>query len=168
MFPQKCTAGTNRIHATPADMEHARQEMEEAVKRSPSFGKAIAALARLYTVMGIQKQIDSKTAFDKAIQLDERAIQLQPDLADAHTVKALLFFYHMNFEQAIAEARRATELDRNNAITHSYLALFPATRGHTREAQNEMNKALSLDPYRIPPHVTDLYLADLSRDHAGI
>ena len=158
-----------RYHFTlesAAGLERARQYFEEAVRHDPQFAKALAALARVYFLMGLHQQMDSEAAFDKAMLLDTHAIEIQPELAEGHAVKALLLFFHSReFSGAMAEARRAVQLDRNDAAMHQGLSLLLAIQGEPREARAEMDEALRLDPYWTPLHVTDVYVANVAKDY---
>jgi DNA-binding winged helix-turn-helix (wHTH) protein/tetratricopeptide (TPR) repeat protein len=149
-----------------AGLESARQYFEEAARHDPQFAKALAALARVYFLMGLHQQMDSDIAFDKAMRLDLRAIEIQPELAEGHAVKALLLFFHSRkLTEAIAEAQRSVQLDRNDAAMHQGLSLLFAIRGQQREARAEMDEALRLDPYWTPLYVTDVYVANVARDY---
>lgn len=84
--------------------------------------------------------------FNEAIEVTRRAIQIQPNLAEAHTVLASALLEVGQRDEALAETKRAIELDPNDA--HGYVALGrvdSAMRRYT-EAIKAYRQALNLNP----------------------
>jgi tetratricopeptide (TPR) repeat protein len=85
----------------------------------------------------------------------ERAIQLDPEFADAHACLALSHLHGRvywgeasdpNGSFALAAAQRAVSLDPRNADAHAVLGNVLAYRGKLVEATAEMMTALQIDP----------------------
>jgi tetratricopeptide (TPR) repeat protein len=70
-----------------------------------------------------------------------RAVELQPDLARAHTTLATLLVQRNAREEGLQEARRAAELDGADATVQYNLGLAEWAAGHRREANAAFSKA---------------------------
>src|SRR3989442_15410247 len=93
---------------------------------------------------------DDTLAREKAFVAVERALQLSPDLAEAHWARGFLLwdvtgaFPH---EQAIQEDRRALALNPNLGEAHQHLGVIYLHIGLLAEAAAEFRKALALNPF---------------------
>ncbi|MGH7565177.1 MAG: tetratricopeptide repeat protein [Gemmatimonadota bacterium] len=84
---------------------------------------------------------------DKAREAAERAIRLDPDLAEAHfTLAAVLTYFDWDWEGAEREYRRANEIDPNLAMNHYHYAWYLALFDGLDEAIEEHKRAQELDP----------------------
>ena len=81
-----------------------------------------------------------------------KALELDPDLAEAHTSMALVkFFYDWDWPGAEAEFKRAIELNPNYPTAHhGYAVLLLTVYGRWEDAIVEANRALELDPLSVP------------------
>jgi tetratricopeptide (TPR) repeat protein len=80
----------------------------------------------------------------------EQAINLDPDLPEAHASLSALFFDHDDMPGAEAEARRALELNPSLPDAHRTLWELAALREDREEMVKQMETAYRLDPAR--PH----------------
>ena len=94
----------------------------------------------------------------------EKAIQLDPALADAHYYMAKAHGPHGVFEKAFAAASKAIELDPNRAeyyeVRASLVSPIYAKKEKAEPAIRDFTKALSLDPKRVACYLgrAELYL----------
>jgi Tfp pilus assembly protein PilF len=93
----------------------------------------------------------------------ERALQLDPDLPEAHLSLAFaLSDYYWDFEAAARHYRRAIELNPSYAAAHNGYSQFLRFQGRFDEALAQSRQAEQLDPL-TPNHqlvtATTLYLA---------
>jgi tetratricopeptide (TPR) repeat protein len=81
----------------------------------------------------------------------KRALELDPDLAEAHaSLGSVLGFYDRNFPESEREFRRAIELNPNYATGHHWYGLtYLAKVGRFDDAIAELKKALELDPLSL-------------------
>jgi TolB-like protein/DNA-binding winged helix-turn-helix (wHTH) protein/Tfp pilus assembly protein PilF len=119
-------------------LDKAAEEFEKATEIDASFAPAYAGLAQSYILLDAPER--AKAAADKALSLD-------PSLAEAHTALALIDEHNWNFGDAEREYKLAIALNPNYATGHQwygegYLMLL----GRFEEAEREMNLARSLDP----------------------
>lgn len=116
---------------------------ENAVRVESTFAEAWAGLAICHAMM------DSPSPQAEASA--HQAIELAPDLADAHAAMGFINFFH-RWDWAAAESsfRRAISLDAKNVLAHEWLALLIAARGDQKAAIDEMKAALELDVTNLP------------------
>jgi tetratricopeptide (TPR) repeat protein len=101
------------------------------------------------------------TAFDRARDAYNRAIELDPDFAEAHAAVAERKLYLENdWEGAEAAFRRALELNPSLPGTHAHYAWYLNLFDRQDEAVAEMERAVEVDP------LTPLWAAWLSDIHA--
>ncbi len=156
---------------------------EKAIAEDPSYGLAYAGLADTYHLMALQGWIDRTVGKNKAFTLAKKALELDPDLAEAHTVLASLYTYmDWDWEKAEKEFLQAIQLNPNYSTAHFYYSAFLCMIGRPDKAREHINKALELDPFSfIIRHFSSLYYynqgnftdaltesklsQDLSKDH---
>lgn len=121
---------------------------QDALKLEPDYAPALAALSMGYSLAAYYRLVPEHEAYEKARSAAERAIALDPLLADAHTSLGLSLALHdWKWRQSEAEFRKAIEVDDSSALAHGLYAtavLLPEKR--LPEAENEFRKALALDP----------------------
>jgi TolB-like protein/Flp pilus assembly protein TadD len=76
-----------------------------------------------------------------------RALALDPGLADAHALRAVVHaFYEWDFARAEVEYRRAVELNPSSGTAHLWYAYFLTIMGRFDAARAEIARAEELDP----------------------
>src|SRR3989449_5740412 len=89
---------------------------ERIVALDPSFAAAQAGLARAYALRVTEFAPGDTAALERARVAAEKALRLDPNLAEAHQAQARLLWgpaNHFFHERAIQEDRRALSLDPN-------------------------------------------------------
>ena len=121
-----------------------RGEKEAAFKAAQNveakFGtsaKRLVAIAGFY--MGIERAAET-------IRLAEMAVKLAPDLAEAHRMLAVGLHISLRLDEAIAEYKRALELDPTSKASRASLADLSRATGQTEEALALYNEQLAADP----------------------
>ncbi|HXV64876.1 MAG TPA: winged helix-turn-helix domain-containing protein [Vicinamibacteria bacterium] len=131
----------------------ALSSFEAAVARDPSFAAGYVGLAETHALLGNYDFLEPADAYSAAIQPITRALELDPDLADAHLVLAYLKdAYQWDWEAAEREYRRAVESNPNLARAHHWLGGFLSSRGRHDEAIASTRRALELDPLSLIVH----------------
>lgn len=134
--------------------------LTRAVEADPSFALGFAALGDCYLVLGFNKLADFIPSFVKAKEYSEKALRLDPDLAEAHNVLgAALRNLDYEFARPEAEMRRAMELNPNYSTAHQWYGQFLWFQRRFSESEKEMTKALELDPLSL---IMNVNLGDLS------
>lgn len=157
--------------STPRDVNKGLAYLHEAVARDPGDALAYAGLALGYITSGHGPE-PLPDAWPKAAEAAQRAIALDPGLAEAHAALADLKLY-VEWDWAGAETafRRANELSPSLAMNHYHYAWYLALFGRWEEAIAEHRHAQRLDPL-TPLHsiwLAGLYLyQDLGRHAEAI
>ena len=136
-------------HETRPDDSIAIALLRRAVALDPSFGVAQAWLARAYTLRVAQFEPRDSAALEGAFVATEKALQLDPSLAEAHFARANLLWgatKQFAHERAIQEDRRAVELSPNLDAAHHHLGLVYLHIGLLDKALEELRKTLAIDP----------------------
>lgn len=124
---------------------------EQAIKRDPSFAPAYVGLAkghrRLGSVLTGSAPLEAERT--NVMSAAQRALQLDPDLADAHLVLADLFQTQWHWPEAEGEYRRALQLNPNDASAHAGLADWLLCQGRTDEALHWARRGRELDPLAV-------------------
>ena len=122
---------------------------ERAVALDPDFAAGYAELAHAYGLRAFYFVPGDKEAMEKGLVAAEKALRLDPDLAEAHYARGFLLWTpasHFAHEQAMQEYKRAIELNPNLDDVHRQLALVSMHIGLFEQAHAEFRKALALDP----------------------
>jgi len=120
----------------------------QVIAKDPSFAPAYAGLASAYAASSAQgfpdDHADELTEMRAAA---EKAIQLDPLLAEAHDALGMTYTRDGQWAQSEKSFRRAIELDPNNSQTYADFSewlLWPL--GRIDEALHQMRLALKADP----------------------
>jgi tetratricopeptide (TPR) repeat protein len=91
------------------------------------------------------------TDVDRAEELVDKALTLEPKIAAAHRVRSWIFGFRNQLPDAIAAAERAITLNRNDSMAHRLLALFELQAGRADRSRAVIEHAMRLSP-RDPNH----------------
>jgi adenylate cyclase len=123
---------------------------EEAVRVDPTFALGYAGLAHCYQVMAANYEDDPMTCYPKAKEYALKALSLDSDLAEAHTVLAAeLVAYERDLTRSEEEFKRAIELDPNYPTAHQWYSQVLGFQRRQSEALREISKALELSPLSL-------------------
>jgi len=121
---------------------------EEVIAKDPSFAPAYAGLASAYAVRSVQFPLDHpRDEVAKMRTAAEKAIQLDPLLAEAYDALALADARDGQWKQAEESFRHAIQLDPNQSRTHyDYGYWLLAVVGRLDEALQQLRTAEKMDP----------------------
>jgi Tfp pilus assembly protein PilF len=138
-----------RFHArelTPASLARAVASLEQAIGRDPDFAPAHAALASALIEQGIFGG-ESIHRIAEVRQAMVKALALDPDLAEAHTIAGMVRgWYDWDWSGAEASFRRALELEPGLVSAHLEYSVLLQTLGRFDEAVASAARAVLLDP----------------------
>jgi len=133
--------------STKEGLEKSIEYYREAIERDPVYATAYAATADSFIRIGFKELQPSKEAFRKAKTFAEKALEIDPNLADAHlSFGSVIRNLDWDYEGAEKEFRKVIELNPNLAEAHSRLAVLLAQESNFEEAIQEVRRALELDP----------------------
>ena len=143
---------------TKEDNARVRELTEEAVKLDPQYGLAWSLLAYSYFNAARMGWCESpKEYFNKAIELNQKALTLNKDLFCATAMLGQVHLAQRQYERAIEMGRRSIELGPNIAVNYMILAVTLYYTGNFEEAITLGEKAVRLHPFC--PYYYLLYLA---------
>src|SRR5258708_26535182 len=131
------------------DLHKSIDAYQKAVQKDPSYALAYAGLASGYALLGQVPYDDMPPiqAKPKAREAAERALQLDPQLGEAHSVLAnVSFSYDWDFDAAEREFQRALALGQNDPTAHQWHSHYCFVRNRLQQALEENSRALALDP----------------------
>lgn len=132
------------------ELRMAIRYFEQAIARDPSYAPAYAGLADSYALLSGYSLAPGMEFVDKARAAAEKALQLEPDLAEAHTSLALILEqYDWDWQAAEREFKRSIQLDPNYATAHQWYAELLMLEGRFSEAFAESERARTLDPLSL-------------------
>ena len=159
-----------------ATLLRAREQFEEAIALDPGYAEAYAGLAdSVLLLLNNHQALPIDEAFDVAEASLDKALSLNPNLADAHASLGLLQHKMWEetrrgpgLEEAVASFRTALQLNPNNASAYMW---FASTRGNQRrfeEAIELYHESLRVDPLgKIPyANLPGLYASRGQNDEA--
>jgi serine/threonine-protein kinase len=130
---------------TEAGWNNAIRYYEEALKLDPNYALAYCGLADNYAYMG-SVVMPEKEAIAKEKEFAEKALALDPELAEAHTSFAVSLVAAFDWRNGLKEFDRALELNPNLAFAYELQAWTVNGLGRFDEAIAKTRKAVELDP----------------------
>jgi eukaryotic-like serine/threonine-protein kinase len=120
---------------------------EQAITRDPNYAEAYAGLAEAYVILPWYTAAGVREALPKGKAAALKALQLNDNLAEAHSALGYLLYNEFDMAGSIAEFQRATSFNPNYATAHHWYAYGPLLAlGRFDEAIAEGKRAVELDP----------------------
>lgn len=148
---------------TPDGLHHSVDLFRAALERQPTYADAWAGLADAWNLIGIFRLRRPSEAFPMARSAAQRALAIEPEMAEAHTALAFTAqYFGWDWAGADQTYRRAIALQPGYANAHHWYADFLDSQGRVDEALSEIRRARELDPFSAPVALTEgavLYFA---------
>jgi eukaryotic-like serine/threonine-protein kinase len=142
----------------------ALEHFQKAIQEDAGYALAHAGLADAYAFLGMYSVQRPHDAFNLAIEATTRALELAPDLSEAHTSLALVKLGHdWDWPGAEREFRRAIALDASQPLAHIYLSWLLVLMGDTAAAEIEARTAQEIEPMSPLVNSGTAYTLFLSR-----
>lgn len=140
--------GINIMRGNASGFGEGIAALERAVALDPGFALARARLASAYTQQFFYNATDPELERKASVEI-EKALAINPDLAEAYLARAQLIWNLRNgfpHERAIADLRRAIALNPNLAVAHVELGKLYLHIGLLDQSIAANEEALRLDP----------------------
>jgi tetratricopeptide (TPR) repeat protein len=132
---------------TREDTAKAIEYLKQGLARDPEFALAWAELGRAYGNEVGQGWAPAADGYELAREAVERALSLEPDLAEGHAAMAWIREgHHWDWRGAEASLARALELAPGNPTVLRRAGVLASTQGHLEEAIGLYRRALERDP----------------------
>ena len=138
----------------PAKMERALELLDQAIEIDPNYAPAYASRAKALTLLsdrpGSYGSIPAKEALSRSRADVDKALELDPELADGHAVMGLINADTGRPDFAVSSLRRALELNPNSLDARNWLALALAFNGRLRDVAAQLKTLVRIDPLYRP------------------
>ena len=126
------------------------EDFERAIRLDPAYSLAFAGLADAYNLLGSYGELPMRDAHQKAKAAAERAVELDDQVAEAHTSLGAMIASH-DWEWAKAEKHflRAIDLKPRYATAHEWYSEYLSWMGRHEKALRAAHHALELDPVSL-------------------
>ncbi|MGI0083744.1 MAG: adenylate/guanylate cyclase domain-containing protein [Nitrososphaerales archaeon] len=142
---------------TERAMKFAKEQFELAIREDTTYARAYAGLADIHMLLGDYLFAPVPSSLGEARQNVEKALELDPDLPEAHVSLALFLLFEYNFGEAENEFKRAIALNPSNATAHHWFASLLESMGHPEQAFKEVLIAEKLDPLSLSITLSVVY-----------
>jgi len=141
----------------------AKEQFELAVREDAGYSKAYSGLADTYMILGDYLFSPFPSSLEEAKKHIRKALELDPNLAEARVSLANYLMYSYDFVGSENEFRRAIELNPSYASAHHWFAGTLDQLGKIDEAFAEVMLAEELDPLSSAITLSAVYRFILTR-----
>jgi tetratricopeptide (TPR) repeat protein len=131
------------------EMERGIKFLKQVIEKDPNYALAHAGLAASYALMPMIGDYDAREYLPKGKEAALKAIELDPDLAEAHAALGKILLYSYDWEGAERSFLKAIEINPKYAKAHQWYADYFATRAMFDDSIKHFDIALKLDPFDV-------------------
>src|SRR6266404_3194788 len=133
------------------DLQKALGYFEQAAKEDPNYALAWSGTADVYALLPLFGGADPADAYPKAKEAANKAIALDPNLAEPHADLGLIAsLFDFDFALSMREFEKSIALNPNYATAHHWFGdSVLQCIGDFNRAIAEMKRALELDPLSV-------------------
>jgi tetratricopeptide (TPR) repeat protein len=136
---------------TPDDLNQAVDFFTQAIVNDPAYAAPYVGLADSYNLLREFSVMPAQEAFPRARAAAAKAVELDPNSAEAHNSLAFASFWgFFDVGTAEREFKRAIELNPGLPRAHHWYATFLIETGRIQEGLQEIERARQLDPSSTP------------------
>ena len=135
---------------TREGLARATELFEAAIRADTMYALAYTGMADVYNTLRQRGHVSVAETIEKQRAAIRTAMNLDPDLSEAHTSYAQLLFDHdWDWEAAGREFQRAIDLDPRNAHARHWYSHYLTAMGRTRESLEQSERAVEISPYDL-------------------
>jgi TolB-like protein/DNA-binding winged helix-turn-helix (wHTH) protein len=134
---------------TADGLQKALNYFQQAINQDPAYGAAYSGLADCNSGLTWHGFKSPAEALPKAYAAALKAIEIDPQSAEAHASLGLVLNHRWDWAGAEVEFRRALQLDPHYANAHHWYGDNLSVKGRHDEALLEAKQALELDPLNL-------------------
>lgn len=138
-------------------LQLARQMFAKAVELDPMYARAYAGMADCDSYLFMTYH--EKVAMDKVLGTTEKALSLDPNLAEAHASRGVALSAEQRYEEAKDEFEKALALNPDSYEAHYFYARSNFAQGNVDRAATLFERAAEIRPddYQVPCLLTAIY-----------
>lgn len=125
----------------------------KAIEEDPGYAPAWAVLGEALIYIDFYKYDTMDNYSITPREATDKALSLNPDLAEAHASQGLLFYTQKRGTRAIAELERAIELQPSLETAQNWLGFLYLLVGQPEEAHEHARRAIELNPLAPASHL---------------
>lgn len=148
-------------HRTQDGLWRAVSCFDKALEGDSAYAPAWAGLASALILLEDYGYAERESLLLKAQEATLRALEINPELAEAHVAVALLHGVRREFPGYIKRLERAIEIRPNYADAYSLLAWVHIILGNLDQALENGKRSVDLNPL-FPEAISHLILADIA------
>lgn len=140
---------TGRLHwwrRTPAELQKAIEMFATALEHDATFAPAYAAMADTWLLLSLYGNITTIKATEKAQSMIEKALELDPESAEAFAALGLARWQIGQMDAAESALRQAMELNEDYIPAQLWLAGVLGEQGRYPEEHLVLQQAMQRDP----------------------
>jgi TolB-like protein/DNA-binding winged helix-turn-helix (wHTH) protein len=134
---------------TASGLQKALIYFQQAINKDPAYGAAYSGLADCNSGLAWHGFKSPAEALPEANAAALKAIEIDPQSAEAHASLGLVLNHRWDWVGAEAEFKRALQLDPHYANAHHWYGDYLSVIGRHDEALLEAKQALELDPLNL-------------------
>ena len=134
---------------TAEGLRKAALYFELAISKDPAYGAAYSGLADCNSGLAWHGFAAPGEALPKAYTAAQKAVEIDPESAEAHASLALVLDHKWDWPGAEVEFKRAIDLNPQYANAHHWYGDYLSIHGRHADALAEANRALELDPLNL-------------------
>ncbi|MGB5665066.1 tetratricopeptide repeat protein [Eudoraea sp.] len=151
---------------TEKDLNKSIYYFNKAVELDSTYSLAYAGLADSYFIMAFWGWIEKNEGFTNGKEFAQKALTINNNIAEAHaTLGGIKTWYEWNWKDAESELKLAISLNPNNATAHQYYAELLDILGRNKEAREQINLALKLNPHSYAMNLVSAICYNNSKDY---
>jgi len=136
-----------------------------AIDLDPAYAQAWSGLANCFGAMAVQSMVPPREGATEAKYAAERALALDPLLAEAHvSMAAIDLFFEWNWASAERGLKSALDLSPSHSLAYGLFTHYAVARGWAEHAIASARRALDLDPMSPVANVDLAWAYLLMRD----
>ncbi|MBW3661040.1 MAG: tetratricopeptide repeat protein [Gemmatimonadetes bacterium] len=140
---------------TAAANERAITLFRRAIELDPGFAEAWAGLADAYAQEALLFAPEAAPALtDSAMSAAERAIRIDPEIAEGHKARGLVLFMRGRVEDALEATRKAAELNQSYQPAVHNVGTILLFMGRLDEGVRWLERSRELDPLNVNTPIT--------------
>jgi len=134
------------VQRTQATIEAAVREFEKAIEIDPDYALAHAELTIAILLLPLYGDLTATEADARAAPHAERAMALDPNLAEAHAAAGFLLWLQGADEEVLTAFERAIQINPSYSIVYNWMSILLRDLGRYKERLEFEETALQLDP----------------------
>ena len=145
---------------TSEDLEAAMKYFELAKEKDPDYALAYSGISFVWAGQMQMGYLSPAEAGPKSMEALMKAVELDSNNAEiVYSQAAINTWVMWDWEGGEAAFKKSIELNPNHTEAHAYYSHFLNMMGRPKEAKDQIEMALKLDPYN--PLIKSLYSVDL-------